>query len=132
MSLKKSLNSVLRKPNSWLNSKLRTDIGETDPFVQYLDTIEDGKKVSNILKEIKQTMESYGFDETLRASQALIENKRELTGANLVMYCQRMEYSSPYHSKNPTGVNLNKFEGLMSSNSNEQAKADVSNLLRVN
>jgi transposase len=132
MSLRKSLNSVLRKPNSWINSKLRTDIGENDPFVQYLDTIDDSKKISNIFKEMKQTIESFGFDETLRASQALIENKRELTGTNLSMYCQRLEYSSPYYSKNPTGVNLNKFEGLMSSCNKKQVKADVSTLYGVN
>ena len=129
MNLKKSINSVLRKPNSWSNSKLREDIGENDPFVQYLDTINDSRKVSNIFKEIKQTIEAYGFDETLRASQALIENKRELTGANLVMYCQRLEYSSPYHSKNPTGVNLNKFEGLMSFPSNKLPVINDSNIL---
>lgn len=42
------------------------------------------------------------------------------------------EHSSPYYSKKPTRVYLNKFEGLMSSSNKKQVKADVSNFYRVN
>lgn len=44
ITLKTNINNVLRKPNYWLNSKLREDLVNENIFVDYIDSISDKKQ----------------------------------------------------------------------------------------
>jgi len=114
-SLRTTINTVINKPNSWYNSRLRQGLGDTNLLVQYIDSQKENKHVSHIFREIKKTLELYDFDMALHAAEQLIETRQKLTTSNLIMFCSRLQTGSPDLCINSTGVDLNQYNLLMSS-----------------
>jgi transposase len=113
VSMRTSINEICKKPNIWKNSKLRENIGLENPFVQYIDLLQDKNTVSSIFKTFRRTVDEYGFDKVLAASEELIESERKLSIANVTVVCNRLNTKGLNESDNCTGVDLKIYDNLV-------------------
>ncbi|NCD06504.1 MAG: IS21 family transposase [Spirochaetia bacterium] len=112
INLRTSINNVIKKPNSWGNSKLRKDLVNENKLIDYVDSLKKNSEISKVFNNLKESIDLYGFDTAIEASYHLIELKREMTKTNLLMYCQRLGTYNPYSCENVTNVDLNKYNIL--------------------
>lgn len=82
INLRTSINNVIRKPNSWNNSKLRKDLVNENKLIDYVDSLKKNSEISKVFNIIKESIDLYGFDTAMEASYNLIELKREITKTN--------------------------------------------------
>jgi transposase len=122
INLRTSINNVIRKPNSWSNSKLRKDLVNENKLIDHVDSLKKNSEISKVFNIIKESIDLYGFDTAMEASYHLLDKKREMTKTNLLMYCQRLGTYDPYSCENDTNVDLNKYNilnGITSTKVNE-------------
>jgi transposase len=111
--LKTCINNVVKKPGSWPNSIFRSKLSDGNPFVQYMDGIADIQQKKMILRRFKEAMNQYDYETVRAAFTELALRKADMTkSSNVTLCCCRAKSGTLNTSRNPTGVDLNKYSRL--------------------
>jgi len=114
ISMKTSINAIIRKPGSWSNSIFRENIGTENPFRVYMDSLADTVHRKNIVTRFRNALNEYDYETVLAAFTEMTGRNADMTKeANVLTCCCRISAGTLNTSSNTTGVDLNKYRVLM-------------------
>jgi len=113
INIRTCINNVVKKPGSWPNSTFRSRISTDNPFLQYMDAVNDVQKKKQVLCRFREAMDAYDYETVIAAFTEMAVRKADMTKiCNVTLCCCRAKAGTLNTSINPTGVDLNKYGRL--------------------